>query len=48
MKDLVKHWMEITFVLILVSLVLRYRQGFASGVGAISRGYVDAVRVLKA
>ena len=42
-----RKWMEITFVLVFVFLVLKRARGFASGIRAISGGYVEAVRALQ-
>jgi hypothetical protein len=39
--------LEITFTLVLLYLVLTNAQGFGSSVGALSRAYVDGVKVLQ-
>lgn len=43
----VNRWIEITFVLILAFLILRNALGFSSGVSAIGKVYVDAVKALQ-
>ena len=41
------RWMEITFVLIVIYLVLRNSSGFSSTVRAVSGAYNSAVRTLQ-
>lgn len=41
------RWIEITFVLILVFLVLSRASGFSQGVRAISSAYTSAVKALQ-
>ena len=42
-----RRWLEITFVLILVYLVLSRARGFASAIRAISGGYAESVKALQ-
>lgn len=46
MREL-RRWMEITFVLILVYLILSRGNAFSQVIGALSRGYVGAVVALQ-
>lgn len=43
----VSRWLEITFMLILVYLILSRALGFSLAVGAIGKTYTDAVRALQ-
>ena len=42
-----KQWLEITFVLILVYLVLTRARGFAAAIRALSGGYAESVKALQ-
>ena len=44
---MIARWLEITFVLIILYLVLSQATGFASAVKSISSGYVGAVKALQ-
>ena len=41
------RWLEITFVLIILYLVLSRATGFSSAVRSISSGYIGAVKALQ-
>ena len=41
------RWIEVTFVLIILYLVLSRAAGFSSAISAVSRAYTDAVRSLQ-
>lgn len=43
----VERWLEITFVLIVLYLVLTNSSGFSSGVRAIGSVYTQSVRALQ-
>ena len=44
---MIARWMEITFVLIILYLVVKNAPGFASAVRSISAGYIGAVKALQ-
>lgn len=44
---MLNRWMEITFILILLYLVLSRAFGFASAITAISKAYVSGVTALQ-
>ena len=44
---MIGRWMEITFVLIILYLVLSRATGFASAVSSIAQGYTGAVKALQ-
>lgn len=43
----IRQWLEITFVLILVYLVLTRARGFSAAIRAISGGYAESVKALQ-
>ncbi len=44
--DLVRRWMEITFVVIIFAWLLTHPQAFSTIVRALSQGYASSVGVL--
>jgi len=44
---MIKRWMEITFILILLYLILSRATGFSNAIKAISGAYTQAGRMLQ-
>ena len=44
---MIGRWMEITFVLIILYLILSQARGFSIAVKSITTGYVGAVKALQ-
>jgi hypothetical protein len=45
--NIVKQWIEITFVLILVYLILSHGTAFTGSINAISSAYIGAGKMLQ-